>query len=103
MDAGAAVTFNTIYGGAGQDIFVLAAPGSGFDKIFNFTTSNGDQLDLHNVLAALHWDGNLADLGHFITTKIVDGYTLLESAATPVPTVVAELMGVTYSLSTLEA
>ena len=36
VDAGAAVTFNTIYGGAGQDTFVLAAPGSGFDKILQF-------------------------------------------------------------------
>jgi hypothetical protein len=103
VDAGAAITFNTIYGGTGQDTFVLAAPGSGFDKISNFTTSNGDQLDLHNVLAALHWDGNLADLGHYLTTQIVGGHTLLETAGTPAATVVAELMGVTYSLWTLEA
>jgi hypothetical protein len=113
VDAGAAVTFNTIYGGANQDIFVLAAPGSGFDKIFNFTTSNGDQLDLHNVLAALHWDGNLADLGLFVTTTIVNGDTLLETSPAAAilqgiapfkaaPVVIAELVGVNYTLFTLE-
>jgi hypothetical protein len=113
VDAGAAVTFNTIYGGANQDIFVLAAPGSGFDKIFNFSTSNGDQLDLHNVLAALHWDGNLADLGLFVTTAIVNGDTLLETSPAAAilqgtapfkaaPVVIAELVGVNYTLFTLE-
>jgi hypothetical protein len=103
VDAGAAVTFNTIYGArTGQDTFVLAAPGSGFDKIFNFKTSSGDQLDLHNVLAALHWDGTLADLGHLITTVFVNGCTLLETTAAA-PVVVAELVGANYSLSTLEA
>ncbi len=114
VNAGAPVTFNTIYGGTGQDTFVLAAPGSGFDKIFNFTTSNGDQLDLHNVMAAVHWDGNLADLGLFVTTTIVDGYTLLETSPAgailegiapfkAAPVVIAELVGVSYTLFTLEA
>ncbi len=117
VNAGAAVTFNSIYGGAGQDTFVLAAAGSGFDKIYNFATCNGDQLDLQNVLAAQHWDGNSADLGHYLTTQIGIGYTLLETisstAAFPGPpgtvppnavvTVVAELVGVSYSLSALEA
>lgn len=118
VDAGAAVTFNTIYGGAGKDTFVLAAPGSGFDKIYNFTTSNGDQLDLQNVLTALHWDGNSNDLGHYLVTQTGNGYTLLEAfSSTPIAaptgpgivppnallTVVAELVGVYYSLSTLQA
>ncbi len=104
VDAGAAVTFNTIYGGAGRDTFVLATPGSGFDKIFNFTTSNGDQLDLQNVLAAVHWDGNLADLGRFVTTTIVGDNTLLETTSGGVAVAtVAQLVGVHYSLSMLEA
>jgi len=40
VDAGAASTFNTIFGGAGKDTFVLAL--SGTDKIFNFDLRNGD-------------------------------------------------------------
>jgi hypothetical protein len=114
VNAGAAATFNTIYGGAGQDTFVLAAPGSGFDKIFYFTARNGDQLDLRDVLAAVHWDGKLADLGLLITTKTVENYTLLETTAAAAiqegippskaaPVVIAELVGVNYSLSMLEA
>jgi len=115
VDAGAAVTFNTIYGGANQDIFVLAAPGSGFDKIFSFSINSGDQLDLHNVLNALHWDGNLRDLGQVITTKFVNGDTLLETtSAVPIHggifpyngtavTVIADLVGVNYSLAMLES
>ena len=104
VDAGAAITFNTIYGGAGQDTFVLAAPGSGFDKIFNFTTSNGDILNLQNVLAAVHWDGASSDLGNFLTTQFVNGDTVLETTGSPArpTTVVAELMNVNYSISWLE-
>ena len=119
VNAGAAATFNTIYGGAGQDTFVLAAPGSGSDKIYNFTTSNGDQLDLQNALAALHWDGNASDLSHYLTTQSAQGSTLLETISSPsafpqpigagsvppnaVVTVIAQLVGVSYSLSALEA
>lgn len=119
VDAGAAVTFNTIYGGAGQDTFVLAAPGSGYDKIYNFTTSNGDLLNLQNVLTALHWDGNPNDLGHYLVAQSGNGYTLLEAISSTAPitapiatgivppnavlTVVAQLVGVNYSLAMLEA
>jgi hypothetical protein len=104
VDAGAAVTFNTIFGGAGQDTFVLAPSGSGFDKIYDFNLFSGDQLDLHNLLTSTHWDGR-GDASHFLTTEMVSGGTVLEYAATPggPETEVAELMNVHYSLAMLEA
>lgn len=105
VDAGAADTFNTIFGGAGKDTFVLAPIGSGLDKIYGFNLSNGDQLDLRNVLSGTHWDGKLCDVSHFLTTEIVSGGTLLECATTPggPTTEIAELMGTHYSLAMLEA
>ena len=120
VDAGAAVVFNTIYGGTGHDTFVLPTPGSGFDMIYNFTTSNGDQLDLHNMLAVLRGDANATNLAHYLVAQTGNGYTLLGVAssavggATPTEaqiaashyaafTVVAELVGVNYSLAQLEA
>jgi hypothetical protein len=105
VDAGAAVTFNTIFGGAGQDTFVLAPSGSGSDKIYDFDLFNGDQLDLRNVLSGTQWDGKANDLSHFLTTEMVNGGTLLEYAATPggAATEIAELMGAHYSLAVLQA
>ena len=105
VDAGAADTFNTIFGGAGKDTFVLAPSGSGLDKIYGFNLSNGDQLDLRNVLSDTHWDGKLCDVSHFLTTEIVSGGTLLECATVPggPTTEIAELMGTHYSLAMLEA
>jgi hypothetical protein len=105
VDAGAADTFNTIFGGAGKDTFVLAPAGSGIDKIYDFNLHNGDQLDLQNVLSGTHWDGKVGDVSHFLTTEIVGGNTLLECAATPCgpATEIAELMDTHYSLAMLEA
>jgi len=104
VDAGAAITFNTIFGGAGKDTFELASAGSGMDKIYNFNLSNGDKLDLQNVLAGTHWDGQVGDLSHFLTTKMVGGNTLLEcTTASGSTTTVAELMDTHFSLAVLEA
>ena len=104
MDAGAADTFNTIFGGAGKDTFVLAPFGSGMDKIFNFDLFNGDQLDLQNDLSGTHWDGKIGDLDHFLTTEIVGGNTFLECATPSGATAtVAELMDAHCSLAMLEA
>jgi hypothetical protein len=102
--AGAAETFNTIIGGAGKDTFVLSAAGTGMDKIFDFSLSNGDQLDLQNVLSSAHWDGKVSDLDHLLSTQTVGGNTLLECSTRSGGTAtVAELMGTNYSLHTLEA
>jgi hypothetical protein len=102
--AGAAETFNTIVGGAGKDTFMLAAAGTGMDKIFDFSLSNGDQLDLQNVLSSAHWDGKISDLGHLLSTETVGGNTLLEcTTASGGTATVAELMGTNYSLHMLEA
>jgi hypothetical protein len=105
VDAGAAVTFNSIFGGAGNDTFVLARSGSGSDKIYNFDLFDGDQLDLRNVLSGAHCDGKAGDVDHFLTTRMVSGGTLLEYAATPngPATEIAELMDVHYSLAMLQA
>lgn len=104
VDAGAADTFNTIFGGAGKDTFVLAPFGSGMDKIFNFDLFNGDQLDLQNDLSGTHWDGKIGDLDHFLTTEIVGGNTFLECATPSGATAtVAELMDAHCSLAMLEA
>ena len=105
VDAGAAVTFDSIFGGAGHDTFVLSPSGSGFDKIYGFNLHNGDHLDLRDALAATHWDGNAAELDLFLTTKPVNGGTLLECSTTPggPATEIAELMGAHYTLAMLEA
>lgn len=104
VDAGAANTFNTIFGGAGKDTFVLAAPGSGTDKIFNFDLFNGDKLDLKNDLSGLHWDGHAGDFNHVFSTEIVGANTLLQCTTCSGATVtVAELMDTHYSLAMLEA
>ncbi len=98
VDAGAAETFNTIFGGAGKDTFVLASVGSGFDKIYNFDLNTGDQLDLLHELSA---PGNLS---HLLSTEIVGGNTLLQyTAASGATTTIAELMDTHYSLAMLEA
>jgi hypothetical protein len=102
VDAGAASTFNTIFGGAGKDTFVLAQ--SGMDKIFNFSLFNGDQVDLKNVLSDTHWDGQACDLSHVLTTQIVGGNTLLEcTTVSGGTTTVAELMDTHCTLTMLEA
>ncbi|MEA2922173.1 MAG: hypothetical protein QOF07_2136 [Bradyrhizobium sp.] len=104
VDAGAADTFNMIFGGAGKDTFVLAPSGSGMDKIYNFNLSNGDQLDLKNVLSGTHWDGKVSDMSHFLMTEIVGRNTFLECVTTSGGTAtVAELMDTHYSLAMLEA
>ncbi|SDT61074.1 hypothetical protein [Bradyrhizobium canariense] len=104
VDAGAATTFNTIFGGAGKDTFVLAPSGSGMDKIYNFSLFDGDQLDLQNALSGTHWDGKVGDLSHFLTTEVVGGNTFLEcTTASGGTATVAELMGTHYSLAMLEA
>ncbi len=104
VDAGSAVTFNTIYGGAGRDTFVLAPSGSGFDRIYDFSLFSGDQLDLREVLSGTHWDGRASDISHYLTTETVGGNTLLECATASGGTAtVAELMGTHYSLAILEA
>jgi hypothetical protein len=104
VDAGAADTFNVIFGGAGKDTFVLAPSGSGMDKIYNFDLFSGDQLDLQNQLSGTHWDGKAGDLNHFLTTKIVGGNTLLEcTTASGGTATVAELMDAHYTLAMLEA
>jgi hypothetical protein len=98
VDAGAADTFNTIFGGAGKDTFVLAPVGSGFDKIYNFDLTNGDQLDLQHELSG---PGNLS---HLFTTETLGGNTLLQyTNASGGATTVAELMDTHYSLAMLEA
>ena len=85
-------------------VSVLAAAGTGMDKIYNFDLSDGDQLDLQNALAATHWDGKLSDLSHFLTTETVGGNTLLQcTTASGGTATVAELMGTNYSLHMLEA
>ncbi len=102
MDAGAATTFNTIFGGAGLDTFVLAK--SGMDKIFNFSLSNGDHVDLKNVLSDMHWDGQACDLGHVLNTQIAGANTLLEcTTASGSTTPIAELMDTHCTLTMLEA
>ena len=79
MDAGAATTFNTIFGGAGKDTFVLELSGT-------------------------HWDGHAGDLNHFLTTEIVGANTLLEcTTASGCTTTVTELMGTHDTLAALEA
>jgi hypothetical protein len=104
VDAGAADTFNIIFGGAGKDTFVLGPSGSGVDKIYNFDLFSGDQLDLQNQLSGTHWDGKAGDLNHFLTTKIVGGNTLLEcTTASGGTATVAELMDAHYTLAMLEA
>lgn len=104
VDAGAATTFNTIFGGAGKDTFVLAPSGSGFDKIYNFSLFDGDQLDLQNELSSTRCYGNVGDVSHFLTAEIVGGNTFLEWATPSGGTAtIAELMGTNYSLAMLEA
>src|SRR6185437_3301437 len=104
VDAGAADTFNTIFGAAGKDTFVLGPAGWGPDKIYNFDLHNGDQLDLQNALAGTNWDGKAADLSHFLSTEVVNGDTFLECATSSGGTgTVAELMDTHYSLAMLEA
>jgi Ca2+-binding RTX toxin-like protein len=104
VDAGAAFTFNSIFGAPGADTFVLAPVGSGFDKIYNFNLFSGDQLDLRNVLSGTHWDGQLSDLSHFLKTEIVNGSTLLEcgTSAGGGAIEIAELVGTHFTLSMLE-
>jgi len=104
VDAGAANTFNTVFGAAGKDTFVLGPAGWGPDKIYDFNVHNGDQLDLQNALAGTNWDGKTADLSHFLSTEVVNGNTFLECATSSGGTgTVAELMGTHYSLAMLEA
>jgi Ca2+-binding RTX toxin-like protein len=101
VDAGAATTFNAIYGGLGDDTFVLPTPGSGFDEIFNFDLRNGDRLDLRNVLAAKDLSGGPHELGKYLSTEIVGNDTLLEATSHGHETVVADLVGLHVSNSTL--
>ncbi|WP_300258260.1 type I secretion C-terminal target domain-containing protein [Bradyrhizobium sp.] len=104
VNAGGATTFNTIFGGAGQDTFAFAPAGSGMDKIFDFSLCNGDRLDLRDVLAATHWDGSFRDLGHVLSTETVGGNTLLQCTTLSGDTAtVAELMGTSCTLAMLEA
>lgn len=103
VDAGAANTFNTIFGAAGKDTFVLGPSGWGMDKIYNFDVHNGDRLDLQSVLSDTNWDGKIGDLSHFLTTETVGGNTLLEcTTSSGGSTTVAELMGTNESLAMLE-
>lgn len=103
VDAGAATMFNTIFGAAGKDTFVLGPAGWGLDKIYNFDLHNGDQLDLQHALAGTDWDGKAADLSHFLTTQTVGNDTLLECTTSSGTGTIAELIDTHYTLAMLEA
>ena len=104
VDAGAADTFNTIFGSAGKDTFVLGPSGWGVDKIYNFDPHHGDQLYLQDVLAGTNWHGKVGDLSDFLTTETVGGNTLLEcTTSSGGSATIAELVGTQYSLAMLEA
>lgn len=96
VDAGAADTFNTIFGGAGKDTFVLAE--SGMDKIFNFNL-NRDKIDLQNLLSDTH----AGDPSRFLSTETVGGNTLLKCTTSGGTVTVAELMDTHCTLAMLEA
>ncbi len=103
VDAGAAPSMNIIYGGAGDDTFVTTLPGQGYDRIYNFTLDNGDQLELSKALCAAGWNGRIADLGCSLQATTDAGNTWITVAGACAGAPVAELMGVQASLQQLLA
>jgi hypothetical protein len=102
VDCGASQHTDFIYGGCGDDTFVIAAPGSGLDQISNFSLCNGDVLDLGGALAAAGWHGaacNIANEVH-VTTSGANSWLAIGPGA---GTMVAELVGVRTTLSALLA
>ena len=63
---------DTVYGGAGGDSFVVNAAG-GTDTIGNFTLTNGDALNLTQILAGVSLAHDLSNLGSFVAlTSVAD-------------------------------
>ena len=103
IDAGGASSFNEIHGGSGLDTFVLGGPGQGYDKIFGFSLSNGDALDLERYVTPGGWDGKMSDFSHWFYTVVSNGNTMLEyQPANGQASPIAELMGVSASLKSIE-
>jgi hypothetical protein len=97
---------NFLYGGGGNEMFVLPTAGTGADYINGFSLSNGDVLNLANALAAAGWNNNTATLGNYLQVSESAGNAII----TIVPggggagVMVAELAGVgTLTLSSLQA
>ena len=57
VDAGASRHHDDIYGGRGRDTFLAPAAGHCFDRIYDFSASADDVLDLRGALAAAGWHG----------------------------------------------
>jgi serralysin len=66
-----------LYGGAGNDRFYFGVTdlGTGVDKIFDFNTSDGDRIDLRNLLSS-YTDG-VDDIADFITLTESSGNTTI--------------------------
>ena len=99
IDAGTATTFNLIHASQGGDTFMLD-PGAGYDKIFGFTLSNHDTLNLSEFATAGGWDGKLWDLSQYFVTIYSGGDTFLDAKLSNGGLdVVADLVGVHASLA----
>ena len=57
---------DSIFGGTGNDIFILPSAARGFDTISGFSETNGDVLDLRQALAKTGWDGMMPSLGNYL-------------------------------------
>ena len=79
VDAGSGS--NVIFGGAGNDTFVLPKAFQGLDTISGFNEANGDILDIRNALAATSWNHSAATLGTYL--QIVSSPSQTSIAITP--------------------
>jgi hypothetical protein len=86
---------NFLYGGGGNETFVLPVAGNGTDTITGFTETNGDVLDLRQALAATLWNGMASSLSTYLKVTDSGGSTIL--SITPngmgAGTVIATLSG----------
>jgi Ca2+-binding RTX toxin-like protein len=104
IDSGAGMDF--LYGGLGADAFVVTAPGTGMDQIWNFSLFNHDTLDLRQALSGSSWNGDFNDLDDFVSASISGRDTILSispSGTQGGSSVVAELHNCTASFSDLLA
>ena len=81
VDAGGGT--NIIYGGLGNDTFMLPPASRGLDTITGFTEANGDVLDLRAALAATGWNHTTTStLANWLVATSAGGDTTLSVRTT---------------------
>jgi hypothetical protein len=68
---------NDLMDSGNNDTIVLPGANQGYDDMFGYMMTNGDQFDLRSLLASTSWDGDASTIGNYVSVADVNNSAVI--------------------------